>query len=121
MVTQIVTPELFEEFISRPENRNKDWELIGGRIVQVVSNNTSSAIAAYILGMIVTFVYARKLGIVTGADGGYMIGDERYIPDVAFVKAEKQKHPNQEAYNPITPDLTIEVLSPSNTAAEMRI
>ncbi|MEJ5197516.1 MAG: SdrD B-like domain-containing protein, partial [Anaerolineae bacterium] len=49
---------------------------------------------------------------VTGADGGYRVGDERYIPDVAFVSQSRQPAPSRDAYNAIAPDLAVEVLSP---------
>ncbi|MBN2305584.1 MAG: Uma2 family endonuclease [Anaerolineae bacterium] len=60
-------------------------------------------------------------GVTTGADGGYEIPGERYIPDVAYVSAARQSEPSENAYGPIPPDLAVEVLSPSNTAHEMRI
>jgi Uma2 family endonuclease len=50
-----------------------------------------------------------------------MIGNERYIPDCAFVSRKRQAQPPPAAYNPIPPDLAVEVLSPSNTPDEIAI
>jgi Uma2 family endonuclease len=104
-----------------PENAERLFELIGGEVIEVVSNGKSSAIGAYICGVIAVFVRQHKLGFVTGADGGYYIGDERYIPDCGFVSKKRQAKPTEAAYNPIPPDLAVEVLSPSNTPDDMAI
>ncbi len=52
---------------------------------------------------------------LTGADGGYKVFDERYLPDVAFISKARQPEPSHEAYNSQAPDLAVEVLSPSDT------
>jgi Uma2 family endonuclease len=111
----------FDQFIALPENADRSFELIGGEIVEVVSNGESSALGAYICGLLAVFARQHKLGYVTGADGGYMIGTQRYIPDCAFMSAARQAKPTPEAYNSIPPDLAVEVLSPSNTPDEIAI
>jgi Uma2 family endonuclease len=120
-IPTIYTVEEFEAFIRLPENAGKDWELIGGRVVEVVANNYSSEIAAIMLVLLGGFVLPRKLGRLTGADGGYIINGERYIPDVAFISFARQPKASREAYNPNPPELAVEVLSPSNSESEMRI
>ncbi len=116
-----VSIEEFEQFIALPENANRDFEFIEGKIVEVVSNNYSSLIASMLNGEIYPFVKKGKLGWLTGADGGYMVMGERYIPDVAFISIAKQPEPCHEPYNPLPPDLVIEVLSPTNDEEEIRI
>jgi len=111
----------FEHFVLLPEHADRLFELVGGEVVEVVSNGVSSAIGAYLCGALVVFVRQHKLGYVTGADGGYSIGNERYIPDCAFVSKNRQAKPTSEAYNSTPPDLAVEVLSPSNTPDEMTI
>ncbi len=115
------TVEDFERFVALPENAERSFEFIGGEIVEVVSNGESSEIGALFVAMLTLFVRPRKLGRITGADGGYMIGGERYIPDAAFISIQKQPKRSRAAYNPIPPDLVVEVLSPSNSPADMRI
>jgi len=111
----------FDAFVLLPENTDKLFELIGGEIIQVVSNNYSSMLGMLIGAPLTVFVRQNDLGWVMGADGGYRVSGERYIPDVAFISKAKQPEPSREAYNPNPPDLAVEVLSPSNDADEMRI
>lgn len=115
------TLEEFDKFISLPENRDRSFEFIGGEIVEVVSNSYSSTIAMLIGGAVSVFVRQNKLGRVSGADGGYMVMGEKYIPDAAFISYARQPKQSYEAYNPLPPDLAIEVLSPSNDEWEMRV
>ena len=61
------------------------------------------------------------MGRVTGADGGYIVGDERLIPDVGFVSYTRQPEDPHAAYNPIAPDLAVEVLSPSDSPYVTRL
>ena len=119
--TRRYTVEEFDQFVFLPENSDKSFEYIGGEIVEVVSNNYSSETAGIILAEIRMHIKGKRLGRVTGADGGYIIEGERYIPDVAFISINKQPKPSREAYNPNSPDLVVEVLSPSNTDREMRV
>ncbi|MCA0454671.1 MAG: Uma2 family endonuclease [Chloroflexi bacterium] len=116
-----ISLDAFEQFISLPENANRDFEFIEGKVVEVVSNNYSSKIGGMFLIKIGVHVVAGDLGDVTGADGGYMVMGERYIPDVAFISREKQPEPCYLAYNPLPPDLAIEVLSPTNDEQDIRI
>ena len=78
-------------------------------------------LALYIGGVWAVYARQNKLGFITGADGGYKIAGERYIPDCAFVSKRKQAKPSSEAYSSIPPDLAVEVLSPSNTPEEITI
>ncbi|MCC6805294.1 MAG: Uma2 family endonuclease [Anaerolineae bacterium] len=111
----------FEQFVALPENAERLFEFIGGEIVEVVSNGYSSEIGARMIFQLSLFVLPRGLGRITGADGGYRISGERYMPDAAFISKTKQPEPFRGAWNPTPPDLAVEVLSPSNTDAEMRI
>jgi Uma2 family endonuclease len=114
-----VTVEDFEAFIYAPENADRSFELIGGEIVEVVSNSYSSEIGAFFVALLIQ--WGRSTGRVTGADGGYVIMDERYIPDAAYISKKRQPEPSRAAYNPNAPDLAVEVLSPAKSPAEMRI
>lgn len=117
----ILTAEAFDQLVFQPEYHDLRLEYIGGMIAEVVSHNYSSLIAANILIELGQYVKSKKLGWVTGSDDGYMIGDKRYIPDVAFVSKARQAQPSQDAYNPTPPDLAIEVLSPTDNQSHVRI
>jgi Uma2 family endonuclease len=94
---------------------------MNGGIVEVVSNNKSSRLGIRIGGRLELFATQHGLGYVTGADGGYKVGDERFIPDAAFISKERQSMPNEDAYNPLAPDLAVEVISPSDDRDELRL
>jgi Uma2 family endonuclease len=116
-----MTVEEFDAFVQRAENIERLFEYIGGEVVEVVSNNYSSVLGMFIGSAITMFVEERALGYVTGADGGYMVSGERYIPDAAYISKTRQPEPCHEAYNPNAPDLAVEVLSPTNAPDSMRI
>jgi Uma2 family endonuclease len=116
-----MTVEEFEAFARLPKHGDTMFEYIQGEVWEVVSDGKSSILGMLLGSFITIFVKRNKLGWVTGADGGYMIGSERYIPDVGYISRSRQPHEPNQAYNPLAPDLVVEVLSPSNTAAEMRI
>lgn len=120
LVKHNLSVEEFDEWVYLPENINRDFEYIGGKIVEVVSNGVSSCIGAYIGGVLSVFVKRKNLGWVTGADGGYVVMGQRYIPDVAFISKARQAAESTAGYNPIPPDLAVEVLSPSNSAENVQ-
>ncbi|MFN8529119.1 MAG: Uma2 family endonuclease [Anaerolineae bacterium] len=116
-----LTVEEFDRWILLHENVNRDWEYIAGEVVEVVSNGRSSDIASRILIRLGAYVLDHDLGFMTTTDGGYMVMGERYIPDVAFVSKSRQAESLTVSYNPIAPDLAVEVLSPSNSEQEIRV
>ncbi|MDQ7026143.1 MAG: Uma2 family endonuclease [Anaerolineae bacterium] len=115
------TEEEFVQFVLLPEHGDISFELIGERAYSTVSNNRSSRIAASIGILIGSFVKQNNLGYVTGADGGYEVSGQRYIPDVAFMSKTRQPNPSNETYNSQAPDLAVEVLSPTDDPANVRI
>lgn len=120
MVTQTrLTVEEFDRIASLPENAHKRLEFIGREIVEVVTNNYCSMIAARFIFELISYNKGKNLGYITGADGGYMVSGERYIPDVAFISKAKQREPSHEAYNPQAPDLVVEVVSPTDTPKDI--
>jgi Uma2 family endonuclease len=111
----------FEQIAALPENRERRLEYIGGEVIEVVSNNEASRVAASILAEIRMFIKGRALGWVTGADGGYVVSGERYIPDVGFISRQRQPDPCRETWNPLSPDLAVEVMSPTDSQRDMTI
>ena len=120
--TQPMTVEQFDAFAALPENADRHLEYIGGEIIEMVSNQRSASIAYWLGVYMGMYLLQHDLGgVATGADGGYMIAGERYIPDIAYTSPARQAKPSDEAYASVPPDLVVEVLSPSNTPHEMRI
>ncbi len=120
--TKPMTVEEFDEFILLPENIDREFEFIGGEIYEVVSNPKSSNAAARFITFLGMYLLQNDIGYLTGADGGYRVSGERYIPDVGFISYAKQPELSYtDGYNPNPPDLAVEVLSPSNDDEKMRI
>ncbi len=109
-----ITPAAFERLAALPENRERRMEYIGGEAVEMVSNNYASQVAMVIGAFLTLFALQNKLGWVTGADGGYVVSGERYMPDVAFISRQRQPEPCHDAWNPNAPDLAVEVFSPTD-------
>jgi Uma2 family endonuclease len=116
----ILTASEFDAWVMRPENTARNFEFINGEIVEkMVSNQKSSRIAARLLALIDTYAMQHEIGWVTDAQGGYRVGNERYIPDAAYVSKTRQPEPSDDAYNPIAPDLAVEVISPTDSYKEV--
>lgn len=121
VVRRAMTAEAFEQYAALPENAGRPLELIEGEVIEVVSDFDASESAARILIHLGGFVLEHRLGHVTGADGGYVVGEDRFIPNVAFVRQERYRKGASPAWCPIAPDLVVEVLSPGNSDSEMRL
>lgn len=117
MLKTRVSLDEFLEIALAPENADRHLERIDGEIVEMVSNNQSSRTAIRIATFVNGFALPRNLGEMTGADGGYTIAGEQYIPDCAFVSYARQPHTTNESYPEIAPDLVVEVISPSNLSS----
>lgn len=114
-----MTADEFERLAERSTNRHLEY--VGGEAVEMVSNNYASLVAARILARLLLYAEQNNLGYVTGADGGYVVSGERYIPDVAFIGTAKQPTAPRDAWNPNPPDLVVEVLSPTDDPDVLRI
>jgi len=81
-------------------------------------------IAVRIGGRLDHFVSARQLGEVYGAETGFTLRrkpDTVRAPDAAFVSAARIPPGGiQSGFFPGAPDLAVEVVSPDDTAAEVK-
>lgn len=98
-------------------------ELIDGVLVEKGMGYRESILATALAAMLRAFVKPRNLGIVSGPDGMLRLfpGLVR-IPDVAFASWDRipgRKIP-LEPIPDLSPELVVEVLSQSNTEAEMQ-
>ena len=111
--SRTITAREFEAVAESPENADKILELIAGEVCEVPSNAYASMISARIAGYIFIYLLAHNIAYLTTEAGGYEIFGERYAPDVAVVRKEKQLEPVKTGYNPVPPDLAVEVDFPS--------
>ena len=119
---QKMSAEAFDDWVQRPENVENHYEYVGGEVHEVVSDGRSSKISLQVMIFLGQYVMAHDLGDLTGADGGYVVNGERYIPDGAFVsKARVNEDDKIAGYYAYAPDLAIEVLSPTDQPHKMRL
>ncbi|MBL8154328.1 MAG: Uma2 family endonuclease [Anaerolineae bacterium] len=116
------TVEEFDIYALLPENRKKLLQFFGGQVHEVIPHAFYSIIGARMCGFMGMYIFKHDLGYVTSANGGYCIGNERYIPDMAFISYARLPEVQSEAgYIPVPPELAVEVFSPGNTDAELRL
>ena len=113
--TKLLTVLTAEDLAKMPTD--EPWELWDGQLQRIPgAGGLASGIAGSILVAVSSFVRPRKLGLVTGADGAYLLArnpDTVIIPDGAFVRrARLPDGAVPEGYVPVPPDLAIEVRSP---------
>ena len=108
----------FQEFVARPENSDRLFELINGEIVEKMPGRTSnSGIPMLIGGHVFAFCRQHNLPFYTsGADGAYRILEHVLAPDFAYKRA-----PLSDDYpDPVAPEWVVEVISPSEKPDDIR-
>ncbi|MBK9125258.1 MAG: Uma2 family endonuclease [Chloroflexi bacterium] len=118
-IPALTSAEEFERVAEQPENADKILELIAGEVVEVPSNIVASIISSRINRRIGEWVETHDLGFVTGEAGGYRVEGDRYAPDVAFIRKDRQIA--TRGYNPDAPDLAVEVDYPSDFDSQRRL
>jgi Uma2 family endonuclease len=117
---QEMTTEEFDRFALSPQNIMRHFELLDGEMSEkMVAHPKSSIVAQHFARHIGNFIYERKLGQVTGADGGYQVGKHRLMPDVAYIKKERYVPLTDRGYQPVAPDLAIEVILPTDKTKDV--
>jgi Uma2 family endonuclease len=111
-----------EEFWDLPSNR---WcELIDGVPIEMSPPGwEATSVSGTVTGLLFAHVRPRRLGWVL-TDPGVILRrnpDAVRAPDAAFVRADRIPADGMpRAFSEIVPDLIVEVISPSNTAAEVQ-
>jgi Uma2 family endonuclease len=97
-------------------------ELIERVLVEKALGMRESYLAMVMGTMLNLFVLPRDIGLVSGTDGMMRLWTGRIrIPDVAFISWERLpgRRILQQLVPEVAADLAVEILSESNTAAEM--
>lgn len=113
---KLLTVEEFWEIYA-----GKPYELVEGRVIEVnPAGVEASATAARVVTRVSIFVDAHTVGMITGTDGGYKLGqDTLRALDVAYFSNTKLAQLLEpEKYAPFAPDLAVEVVSANDTATE---
>ena len=98
-------------------------ELIDGVLVEKAMGVLESILGAYIGRLMGAYAEANDLGLTAGTDGFIRLGPGLVrAPDVTFVPWSEfpdDEVPEDEAFWSVAPGLIVEVLSPTNTKAEI--
>jgi Uma2 family endonuclease len=110
------------DLIDAQRKYNRLYELVDGVLVEKGMGFTESILAGALIEALRRFVIPRNLGLISTPDGLVRLfpGLVR-VPDVAFVSWERlpdRKVPKAPIPS-LAPDLVVEILSESNTDAEM--
>ncbi len=119
--TQIFTAE---QLLQMPKDGYR-YELIEGALIKMSpAGSKHGQVALTVAGLLWQHVRAHKLGVVFAAETGYKIAsnpDTVLAPDASFLRqAEIDRLGETEKFWPGAPDLAVEVVSPNDTAREVR-
>lgn len=118
--TQVrMSVEEFDAWVLKAENTDRLFELIDGFVYEkniaedgrMVAHFDSSEIAQIIGYYLRDYLMKNPIGRLSGADGGYEVGDQRYIPDIGFIRKARFPKDYAGGYVSATPDLAVEVIS----------
>ncbi|HXD88358.1 MAG TPA: Uma2 family endonuclease, partial [Urbifossiella sp.] len=99
-------------------NTQRPCELVNGILVEKAMGVPESFLASLVLQYIGPYVRINKLGITTAPDGMYrMLQGNIREPDVSFTARSRKQGGGQ--VGDWCPDLCVEIVSPSNTVAEL--
>src|SRR5258708_35645994 len=117
---KLYTIQEFWEIAQLSENEDKRLELIDGVIlVMPPSSNKNTVVAFRVARFLGNHVDEHDLGYVTGADGGFELGQKTVlIPDVGYISKERAGKLVGNVF-PVAPDLAVEVISPSETSRKV--
>jgi Uma2 family endonuclease len=113
-----------EDLLTFVERDKRLCELVDGTLVEKPVGLYESLIAGWLVTYLNNFVGPKKLGIVSGEAGMMRLFPGRVrIPDVAFISVDRLPGGTapRQPIPTLSPDLAIEVLSDSNTKAEIRL
>lgn len=121
-------PMSADEFLDMPDEDGWQHELVEGVVVKMPSPGfRHGKIEMQFAFLLMSYVKARNLGVVTGAETGFLlskVGEKDTVlgPDVAFVRSANVPAPNApgiEKYLRVAPDIAAEVASPDQYRPEM--
>lgn len=120
-------PMTVDQLLALPDD-GQTYELVEGRLVRMApSGGGASNIGLRLASALITFVEPPGLGVVTGADGEYVLRapggvETAFAPDAAFVRADPAPARNSAEWEKVwhlAPDLVAEVASPNQFRPEL--
>lgn len=128
MEREYINADRFLDIITSPEYSDRKVELVNGEIIEMSFPNAEHGeILSLMHARIAGFVYHNALGRVLVGDAGTLLSqnpagkDTVRGLDLAFVSKSKAPLPLPRGLLTVAPDLAVEVISPSNEAADIRL
>ncbi len=128
MERQVISAEGFLEIAGAPEYNDRIIELVEGEIVEMSKPTGLHGQITMLLGLkIGNYVVDNGLGVVTAAETGFILErnpdgrDTVRALDIAFLSSASVPAVLPDQLVDVAPDLAVEVISPSNDAADMRL
>ena len=121
-VKQRYTVDDLWDLVTTPGNGDMRYELIDGELVEMAPTNFLHSIVGSRINLYLrAFAMEHDLGEVSTESGHYFRFNRFTLlgPDIAFVSNDRLPRDLPESFADFMPDLAVEVLSPSNTPAEM--
>ena len=119
VATRLLTAE---EFFALPGSCHQ--ELVHGEVIEGMPPGGNHGIVAMSIGMILRAWTKQGLGGVVGVESGFVLKrdpDTVRGPDVYYIRAERLPPEGvPDGFWPLAPDLAVEVVSPDDTAKEVR-
>lgn len=118
---QLMTVAAFAEFLRQPENKDRLWELIDGRVVEKVPTEEHGKVTVNTSFELELLVRRRKKGRVA-VEVRHQKPEDKHnsrLPDIAYYEDDSRPVVTQGAV-PLMPDLAVEVKSPDDSYREMR-
>lgn len=116
---QAVTHEEFEQFIARPENRDRLFQLLDGEIIEKMSTREQGIIAVNIGSDFDRYCDKHPIGRAA-VEARHRPPDDRHndvLPDVSVVLGDRPVE--REGVANYLPDLCVEIKSPRNSLRGM--
>lgn len=121
--TQRMTAEQFFDWLQRPENRNRLFELDRGEIVEMSRPGERHCLVCVNAGFLMSlYVRQRRKGYALSNDPGIIVErdpDTVRGPDVVYFEGSRPYDDMNPKFAEGTPTLAIEVLSPTDRIGKM--
>ena len=107
----------------QPMNPTEKYYLIDGELmIKMAPTELHGDVAVRLSACLFLFVDEHDLGRVTSEVGFHPPGDRltALLPDVAFTGKARTAQTARSSYVPYMPDLAVEIISPSQTLAQVR-
>jgi Uma2 family endonuclease len=121
--TTPMTADEFFEWVHRPDNTNRWFELVRGEVIELPApTKRHGVVSANVVRILGNYAFQRRKGYVTSNDSGVILErdpDTVRGPDVALYEDAQTFAELHPKYGEIPPRLAVEVLSPSDRASQV--